>query len=238
MTVTNEQIQALEAAAEAATKGDWTADDNFGFTIQCYRTGTNRLLATVNGLNAENDMRFISLASPQNILRVLAERDADKALIAEQTKRIAELEARTVSVKLPESVIDAICLTAANEDIWENDTATITRLYDRLNDDLANPSVVKALAEFALAAHEQEPVMEVRSHFNGEYVCRKLTKGTLKPGVKLYYNPAPVPAVPDDIPAGLAGTIVSLCAYNVRDKELAQKIWNACRAAMLNGGKS
>jgi len=28
-------------------------------------------------------------------------------------KRIAELEARTVTVKLPESVIDAICLTAA-----------------------------------------------------------------------------------------------------------------------------
>lgn len=33
---------------------------------------------------------------------LLAERDADKALIAEQAKRIAELEARTVSVKLPE----------------------------------------------------------------------------------------------------------------------------------------
>lgn len=56
--------------------------------------------------------------------------------------------------------------------------------------------VVRAL----LAAHEQEPVMEVRSHFNGEYVCRKLTKGTLKPGVKLYRNPATVPEVPDECP--------------------------------------
>lgn len=96
MTINNEQIQALEASALAATTGDWTADDNFGFTIQCYRTGTNRLLATVNGPNAENDMRFIAQASPQNILRVLAERDADKALIAEQAKRIAELETREV----------------------------------------------------------------------------------------------------------------------------------------------
>ncbi len=48
----------------------------------------------------------------------------------------------------------------------------------------------------------------------------------------LYAAPQ-VTSVSDDIPAGLAGTIISLCAYNVRDKELAQKIWNACRAAML-----
>ncbi|EHC93707.1 hypothetical protein LTSEUGA_1551 [Salmonella enterica subsp. enterica serovar Uganda str. R8-3404] len=40
------------------------------------------------------------------------------------------------------------------------------------------------------------------------------------------------------MPKGLAGQIVSLLAHNVGDKFLAQKIWNACRAAMLNGGKS
>lgn len=39
-------------------------------------------------------VRFRHTASPANILSLLAERDADK-------KRIAELEARTVSVKLP-----------------------------------------------------------------------------------------------------------------------------------------
>lgn len=148
MIPTNELIQALDAAAQAATPGDWTPDDNFGFTVQCYRTGLDRLLATVNGPNAENDTRFIALASPQNILRVLAERDADKALIAElqgiraaaeklvrckgryhseqNYRALAALfgvntpdlppldgEARTLTVKLPESVIDAICLTAA-----------------------------------------------------------------------------------------------------------------------------
>lgn len=69
------------------------------------------------------------IRGPERVLALLAERDADKkriaeleALIAEQDKRLVSYaaiatknasEARTVSVKLPESVIDAICLTAA-----------------------------------------------------------------------------------------------------------------------------
>lgn len=50
--------------------------------------------------------------------------------------------------------------------------------------------------------------------------------------------PQPAPVVPEEIPKGLAGQIVSLLAHNIGDKFLAQKIWSACRAAMLNGGKS
>lgn len=38
------------------------------------------------------------------------------------------------------------------------------------------------------------------------------------------------------MPKGLAGQIVSLLAHNIGDKLLAQKIWNACRAAMLQAG--
>ncbi|HFW2761933.1 TPA: DUF551 domain-containing protein [Salmonella enterica subsp. enterica serovar 6,14:-:-] len=37
------------------------------------------------------------------------------------------------------------------------------------------------------------------------------------------------------MPKGLAGQIVSLLAHNIGDKFLAQKIWNACRNAMLQG---
>ncbi|HHQ7235465.1 TPA: hypothetical protein ACSVAN_003452, partial [Salmonella enterica subsp. diarizonae] len=48
----------------------------------------------------------------------------------------------------------------------------------------------------------------------------------------------PVPVVPEEMPKDLAGQIVSLLAHNIGDKFLAQKIWNTCRAAMLNGGKS
>ncbi|MGE2346567.1 hypothetical protein [Enterobacter asburiae] len=114
MSMTNEQIQALKAAALAATQGYWTPDDNFGFTVQCYRTGLDRLLATVNGPNAENDTRFIALSSPQNILRVLAERDTDKALIDEQAKRVAELEASLKAAEINE--IDARCYIAELQD--------------------------------------------------------------------------------------------------------------------------
>ncbi|HGG5995442.1 TPA: hypothetical protein ACJG4C_004510 [Salmonella enterica subsp. diarizonae serovar 61:r:z53] len=42
----------------------------------------------------------------------------------------------------------------------------------------------------------------------------------------------PVPVVPEEIPKGLAGQIVSLLAHNIGDKFLAQKIWNVCRAAL------
>lgn len=53
------------------------------------------------------------------------------------------------------------------------------------------------------------------------------------------FQPVPVvPVVPEEMPKGLAGQIVSLLAHNIGDKFLAQKIWNACRAAMLNGGES
>lgn len=46
----------------------------------------------------------------------------------------------------------------------------------------------------------------------------------------------PAPVVPEEIPKGLAGQIVSLLAHNIGDKFLAQKIWNACRAALLQDG--
>lgn len=47
----------------------------------------------------------------------------------------------------------------------------------------------------------------------------------------------PAPMLPEEMPKGLAGQIVSLLAHNIGDKLLAQKIWNACRAAMLQGAE-
>ncbi|HAK1939220.1 TPA: DUF550 domain-containing protein [Salmonella enterica] len=55
---------------------------------------------------------------------------------------------------------------------------------------------------------------------------------------RLHIKEQPAPVVPEEMPKGLAGQIVSLLAHNIGDKFLAQKIWNACRNAMLNGGKS
>lgn len=51
--------------------------------------------------------------------------------------------------------------------------------------------------------------------------------------IKLYRHAPPAPVVPEEMPKGLAGQIVSLLAHNIGDKFLAQKIWNACRAVML-----
>lgn len=105
--MTNEQIQALKAAAIAVGR-DGRTDDEWFHYLQCVHH--------------------------KSILSLLAERDADKALIAELRSdvedaeyrrdmtlknsealvaRIAEMEASTLTVKLPEAVIDAICLTAA-----------------------------------------------------------------------------------------------------------------------------
>ncbi|EFS0969232.1 DUF550 domain-containing protein [Salmonella enterica] len=50
---------------------------------------------------------------------------------------------------------------------------------------------------------------------------------------RLHIKEQPVPVVPAEMPKGLAGQIVSLLAHNIGDKLLAQKIWNACRAVML-----
>ncbi|ECB1511413.1 DUF550 domain-containing protein [Salmonella enterica subsp. enterica serovar Angoda] len=55
---------------------------------------------------------------------------------------------------------------------------------------------------------------------------------------RLHIKEQPAPVVPEEMPKDLAGQIVSLLAHNIGDKFLAQKIWNACRNAMLNGGKS
>lgn len=59
-------------------------------------------------------------------------------------------------------------------------------------------------------------------------------KWTIRP---YFYSAAPAPVVPEEMPKGLAGQIVSLLAHNIGDKFLAQKIWNACRAAMLHGAE-
>ncbi|EDT8776858.1 DUF550 domain-containing protein [Salmonella enterica subsp. enterica] len=54
---------------------------------------------------------------------------------------------------------------------------------------------------------------------------------------RLHIKEQTAPVVPEEMPKGLAGQIVSLLAHNIGDKFLAQKIWNACRAALLQGSQ-
>ena len=127
MTINSEQIQALKAAAERATaldldsaqiergndgyyecpvcrgageveaKTDFCNIDGVALGVQFYGIGEHHGAAEI----------YFRAAKPAVILSLLAERDADKALIAESVvlfetmrQRIAELESRTV--KLPD----------------------------------------------------------------------------------------------------------------------------------------
>ncbi|WP_313486868.1 ead/Ea22-like family protein [Pseudescherichia sp.] len=100
----SEKYAALKQAAEKATPGPWYVhnkpceDGNYGID-----TSDKEFLAEAvvwwgfarQGIWREEDAKHIAAANPATILELLAERDADKA-------RIAELEARTLTVKLPD----------------------------------------------------------------------------------------------------------------------------------------
>lgn len=117
----------------------------------------------------------------------------------------------------------------------------------------------EALARFALAAHEQEPVAwkwRLTSLYDNEQIGPwRVCLAPLSPGngagckteaIPLYTHPAPVPAVPDEIvgwvreengdsrdPLFLCGSVSPYegKAYN-------SQYYPVKRAAMLNGGKS
>ena len=102
MTINSEQIQALKAAADATQATEWEFHERYSLSqagggyvsingveaIWC-------LNKAVGGMAHSKDvLRYIAAANPAVILSLLVERDADNALIAEQAKRIAELEQR------------------------------------------------------------------------------------------------------------------------------------------------
>ena len=158
-----------------------------------------------------------------------------------------QLPSRELLQKIIETANEIITVNnGTNEDISKNDTNTIIGLNDNLNDDLANPSVVKALAEFALAAHEQEPVghviQQLRGYENPTYVVQMTNEP--EDGDEVFSHPAPVPAVPECFERLLAhaqGIAMGVdwnkgtAATHHRDK-LCQAVKDC--AAMLNGGKS
>lgn len=105
-----------------------------------------------------------------------------------------------------------------------------------------NEDAAKALAamKIALASLEAEAVAWIvhartgdQLTTDGGYVAN--AEGILGLHSTPLYTAPPAPMLPEEMPKGLAGQIVSLLAHNVGDKLLAKKIWNACRAAMLQG---
>jgi hypothetical protein len=148
MSMTNEQIQALKEAAEKAKIDDWGYDYD----------------------------EFNELVKPDSILALLAERDADKALIAEQREHIAELERKNeamtaVALAMRDDMREARSLTdnsikgqMMNREYIEN-ILELARKYDYKSDDIhaqnlaaaCPPVVIEAMARALLETMEQAP---------------------------------------------------------------------------------
>ncbi|HEC8718097.1 TPA: hypothetical protein ACIUMA_001723 [Salmonella enterica subsp. enterica serovar Reading] len=102
-------------------------------------------------------------------------------------------------------------------------------LQERRNADNQEPAgyhVIKECGKVGCSVATLEEAEKTRDFWN--------KKWTIRP---YFYSAAPAPVVPEEMPKGLADQIVSLLAHNIGDKFLAQKIWNACRAAMLQANQ-
>lgn len=127
-------------------------------------------------------------------------------------------------------------LAGNNEDVHPDDSKKMCDLWDDLNDRHAPPVVVRELARMALAAMDSEPVAEVYQAPNVG-ICAALGPSIrmlcpLEPGTKLYRHAQPAPVVPEEMTPQQASRSYG---GEVRGYRAG---WNACRAAMLSGGKS
>lgn len=108
MNMTNEQTQALKAAAEKAS----------------------RSLMSAGGMEmALENYDFITLATPNAILSLLAERDADKALIAELRNDVDAANAR----------VDAGCAQLCSQD---EEIATLRQCVTELEESKTNLAIL------------------------------------------------------------------------------------------------
>ncbi|MGK3166133.1 hypothetical protein [Klebsiella pneumoniae] len=91
----------------------------------------------------------------------------------------------------------------------------------------ADIEILKRVARMALAAMESEPVAFIsKSDFDAGYPHILARRDFNKACTMAVYSAQPAPVVPDKM------TAVVACEHEYVEG------WNACRAAMLNGGKS
>ena len=81
---------------------------------------------------------------------------------------------------------------------------------------------------------DSEPVIVVGDDGGDALSYRRLIQ-SFEPGTKLYRHPQPAPVVPEEKP--IPNTL-SMYAVDAVAAIAEVKGWNACRAAMLSGGKS
>ncbi|MCE7547229.1 hypothetical protein LZV53_22050 [Klebsiella michiganensis] len=111
---------------------------------------------------------------------------------------------------------------------------------------LADVEILKRVARMALAAMDSEPVAEVCEDYAIRYISSgPAPKEGLHPGDKLYRH-AQQPVVPDERAVELLATDLMKRIDKITGERhsvvtlssLRVSIVEACRAAMLNGGKS
>lgn len=98
---------------------------------------------------------------------------------------------------------------------------------------------IMELSRMALAAMDSEPVIIVGDDGGDALSYRRLIQ-SFEPGTKLYLHAQQALAVPDELNTRTANDVMNehLSWKDYGDAEVFCIAWNACRAAMLNGGKS
>jgi len=94
--------QALRSKARSASAGEWIKESGDGWEAICSandQTNGNFIIAHFEGPDAKANREFAQAAHPATVLALLDELEGAE-------KRIAELEARTVTVKLPRYDLD------------------------------------------------------------------------------------------------------------------------------------
>ncbi|HHQ2447347.1 TPA: ead/Ea22-like family protein [Raoultella ornithinolytica] len=132
-----ELAKSLKAAAEKATPGPWRRSSvRFNGITDIANPMEQGSKPHVANASEKRDAEFIALANPSNILALVealekaqrhanlteAERQAYLGLISKRDERIAELESRTVTVKMPKPHAHLIWIQAghAPDDYWDD----------------------------------------------------------------------------------------------------------------------
>lgn len=181
-------------------------------------------------------------------------------------------EQLTRIIESADEVITA--LAGTNDDIHPDNSTKMCSAWDDLNDRNAPPSVVKRLAELALAGMEAEPVGEVSEQSDGLVMdgtvdlggksTHRIINGASKMkrlplGTKFYTAPQPLTTseraeldnyrnAQQVVPEWTNEQCLEFLSIAFRHAEikgdlemddirLGVKMVNACRAAMLQGGK-
>ncbi|MDM2751480.1 DUF551 domain-containing protein [Citrobacter sp. Cs237] len=151
----------------------------------------------------------------------------------------------TITREQAHKIIDAAdevitALAGTNDDVHPDNSRKMCDLLDDLNDRYAPPEVVRDLARIALASLEAEPVAYIFKHPAGRLFWSLIDERNKGQSDVMPVYSAPVPAfVPPVIEPDYEVINGILPTANPDEYSccIAADMWNACRAAMLQGSQ-